>query len=151
MVNDLQLLGWREWVALPQLHIKHIKCKVDTGARTSALHTYFIEPDSQRNIVRFGIHPLQYNTAKKVICEATIKDYRFVSDSGGHREKRYVIESSIILGKISWQIEINLTDRDTMRFRMLLGRTAINNQFIVDPMRSYLMGRPVTKLKKLRR
>lgn len=155
MIDELQVLGWREWLALPQLNIRRIKCKVDTGARTSALHAYFIEPDSVRNIVQFGIHPFQKNTDKKVICEAAIQDYRFVSDSGGHREKRYVIESSIILGDTCWRIEMNLTDRDTMRFRMLLGRTAINKKFIVDPQSSYLMGKPVSKtvskLKKSRR
>ena len=147
MKNKLQLLGWREWLALPQLKIRRIKCKVDTGARTSALHAYFIEPDSVRNIVRFGIHPLQNNTDKKVICEAAIRDYRLVSDSGGHKEKRYVIESTIILGDDCWRIEMNLTDRDTMRFRMLLGRTAIYNKYVVDPQRSYLMGKPVPRIK----
>lgn len=145
MKSELQVLGWREWLALPQLNIRRIKCKVDTGARTSALHAYFIEPDSVRNIVRFGIHPLQNNTDKKVICEAAILDYRLVSDSGGHRENRFVIESTIILGSERWRIEMNLTDRDTMRFRMLLGRSAINNKFIVDPQRSYLMGKPLPK------
>ena len=148
MVDQLQVLGWREWTALPQLNIKRIKCKIDTGARTSALHAYFIEPDHVRNIVQFGIHPIQNNTNIKVICESPIVDYRFVSDSGGHKEKRYVIETNIILGDHSWRIEMNLTDRDTMRFRMLLGRTAINNQFVVDPVRSYLMGKRKSKTKQ---
>lgn len=147
MADQLQHLGWREWVALPQLNIKRIKCKVDTGARTSALHAYFVEPDSARNIVRFGIHPFQKNTVKNIICEAAIVDYRTVSDSGGHREMRYIINSSIVLGECQWEIEMNLTDRDTMRFRMLLGRTAIADKFVVDPQQSYIMGKPLSKPK----
>ena len=148
MLGQLQILGWREWVALPQLKIKRIKCKVDTGARTSALHAYFIEPDHSLNRVQFGIHPIQGNTDISVICESAIHDYRLVSDSGGHKEMRYVIETTIILGDHSWCMEMNLTDRDPMRFRMLLGRTAINNQFVVDPERSYLMGKPKSKTKQ---
>lgn len=151
MEKQLEILGWREWVALPQLNISKIKCKVDTGARTSALHAYFVEPDTARNTVRFGIHPFQNNTETRLICETDIKDYRLVSDSGGHKEKRYVIESDITLGRFNWRIEINLTDRDTMRFRMLLGRTAIKNRFLVDPFRSYLMRKPTTKRKNSRR
>lgn len=145
MANELPMLGWREWVTLPDLNIKRIKCKVDTGARTSALHTFFVEPDTQRNIVRFGIHPLQNRTDKEMVCEADILDYREVSDSGGHKEKRYVIESMIQLGNYKWPIEINLAGRDTMRFRMLLGRTAINHRFGVDPACAYLVGKPRRK------
>ncbi len=145
MSDDLKVLGWREWVSLPDLGIKRIKCKVDTGARTSALHTYFIEPDNRRNIVRFGIHPIQNRTDIEIACEAKILDYREVTDSGGHKEKRYVIESVIKIGKYKWPIEINLAGRDTMRFRMLLGRTAINHRFIVDPARAYLVGKPKRK------
>ena len=142
MTEKLRMLGWREWVSLPDLGIRRIKCKVDTGARTSALHTYFIEPDTQRNIVRFGIHPIQNRTDIEVVCQANILDYREVSDSGGHKENRYVIESRIKLGKYEWPIEINLAGRDTMRFRMLLGRTAINHRFTVDPACAYLVGKP---------
>ena len=145
MTSELKMLGWREWVSLPDLDIKRIKCKVDTGARTSALHTFFVEPDTQRNIVRFGIHPLQNRTDKEMVCEANILDYREVSDSGGHKEKRYVIESTIQIGDYRWPIEINLAGRDTMRFRMLLGRTAIGHSFGVDPARAYLVGKPRRK------
>ncbi|MDH3609847.1 MAG: ATP-dependent zinc protease [Gammaproteobacteria bacterium] len=140
---DLSVIGWREWVALPDLKIDQIKCKVDTGAKTSALHAYFIEPlkKSGCEYVRFGMHPVQKNSDTEVICTSKVHDQREITDSGGHREKRYVILTTIKLGQHNWQAEVTLTDRETMLFRMLLGRDAIKNQFIVNPTRSYLIGK----------
>lgn len=138
------VLGWREWASLPDIGINLIECKVDTGARTSALHAYYVEPFDKNGIryVRFGIHPNQGDTATEQHCEAEVLDRRVVSDSGGHKEERYVIRTSIILGKHNWPIEITLTNRDTMRFRMLLGRTAIAENFVVDSGAKRLAGKP---------
>ncbi len=134
------LLGWREWIALPELGIKRIKAKTDTGARTSALHTFATErfSDHGRDRVRFLLHPLQRSVKKVLTCEADLYDIRWVSDSGGHREQRFVIITPVRIGVDEFPIEITLTNRDTMLFRMLLGRNAIKSRFWIDPSLSYL-------------
>lgn len=98
------VLGWREWLALPDLGINQIKAKVDTGARTSALHAFYVEPYRFAGVVwvRFGIHPVQGNKEKIVECQAPVKDRRRVTDSGGHEEERYVIETVLTVGSFSW-------------------------------------------------
>lgn len=138
----LTVIGWREWVALPALGITHIKAKTDTGARTSALHAFYVEPFQQGGIpwLRFGIHPLQKRSDRVIECSAPVADRRIVIDSGGHPEQRYVIETPVRVGAIEFPIELTLTNRDTMRFRMLLGRVALQERFLVDPSASYLTG-----------
>ncbi|MDD5461141.1 MAG: ATP-dependent zinc protease [Methylococcales bacterium] len=138
------MLGWREWVALPELNIPRIKAKIDTGARSSALHAFVIDPyrkGGQRWIM-FAIHPRQKHTDVSIECHAPIKDRRLITDSGGHKQRRYVIETQLILGPSLITAEMTLTNRDGMLFRMLIGRTTMNSRFIIDPGASYLQGKP---------
>ncbi|MDQ2077600.1 ATP-dependent zinc protease [Marinimicrobium sp. ABcell2] len=140
--NSMQTIGWREWVNLPGLGAVVTKAKIDTGARTSALHAYYVEPFRRdgKNWVRFGLHPLQGDKDTAVDCEAPVVDRRQVTDSGGHREMRYVIATPVQLGAARFDVEVTLTDRENMRFRMLLGRTALKARFLVDSNRSFLLG-----------
>lgn len=141
--KKLAVLGWREWVDLPELGLKDIKAKVDTGARTSALHAFEVRQfdDDGRRQVEFKMHPRQRDNDTVVVCRADVIDERVVRDSGGHEEKRWVIETPVVIGDHSWPIEITLTARDDMLFRMLLGRTAIRKRAVVNPARSYLVGK----------
>jgi len=138
-------LGWREWIHFIDLPLPPIKAKVDTGARTSCLHAFEVSSFDRDGSkwVRFSVHPDQRNTDIVAVCEAPASDRRQVSDSGGHRELRWVIETRVLIAGQEQSIELTLTDRDTMRFRMLLGRSAMKGRFSVDPARSYLHGKPV--------
>jgi hypothetical protein len=145
-MGDRQIIGWREWVSLPAIGIEWIKAKVDTGARTSALHAFFVAQfvEDGRERVRFRMHPLQGDRTFEVECVADVTDVREITDSGGHKERRIVIATPVRLADHEWPIELTLTDRDTMKFRMLLGRTAMRGRFIVNPGRSFLTGRPAS-------
>ncbi len=140
-MKDKLLVGWRETLSLPSLGIEKINAKIDTGARTSCLHAFKVESfkKDQAQWVRFWIHPNQHNTDVEVICEAPVVDERIVRDSGGHEESRYVIRSDVSIGGEQWPIELTLTNRENMAFRMLLGRTAMHKRIIVDPIESFLV------------
>ena len=147
MKQDKMIIGWREWLSLPDLGIQAIKAKVDTGARTSALHTLGIEPFEKDGILRvkFRIHPLQRRKDIEIICAADVVDRRRVTSSDSQSEMRYVIRTSVVLGDLKWPIELTLTNRTSMRFRMLLGRAAVSEKLLVDPAKSYLAGRRLSK------
>jgi hypothetical protein len=146
-------IGWREWVALPDLDVRAIKAKIDTGARTSALHAYRIEPFRRAGALwlRFELQPMQRSEAMKVVCEARAVDQRVVRNSGGGIERRYVIRTSLKLGEEVWPIELALTNRDQMGFRMLLGRTALQGRALIEPGRSYLLGARAAKPRRRRK
>ncbi len=135
--------GWREWVGLPGLSIPAIKAKVDTGARTSCLHAHRIEPFTKngKRWVRLELRPLQYNDEVMVVGEAEIIAERDVTDSGGHTERRYVIRTEVTVAGEKWPVDLTLTNRNGMRFRMLLGREALKGRLQVDPIRSFMLGR----------
>jgi hypothetical protein len=137
-------IGWKEWLNLECLGLPAIKGKVDTGAKTSALHAFNVESFFIKNVeyVRFNIHPLQKNKELEQVCVAKVIDRRMISDSSGKKERRFVIESDLSIGDLKKKIEITLVNRDSMTFRMLLGRDAVK-QFgmLVDPAKSFLQGK----------
>lgn len=137
-------VGWREWVHLPELGGCRVKAKVDTGARTSAIHAWNIAVGRTRGgaFVTFELHPMQRDDATIVQCRAPLLGMRSIRNSGGQTENRYVIETLAEIGESRWRIQLSLTQRDEMGFRMLLGRSALKGRFIVDPGRSFLLGPP---------
>ncbi|MGV3523663.1 MAG: ATP-dependent zinc protease [Candidatus Sericytochromatia bacterium] len=139
-MTEILCVGWKEWLKLPALGIQAVEAKIDTGAKTSALHTFDLETwETQAGLrVRFQVHPDRHNSAYSISCEADVIDRRWVSDSGGHQELRYVICTPVVLGDRLWPIEITLTNRENMSYRMLLGRQALRGRLVVDPARSYL-------------
>ncbi len=122
-------VGWEEWLALPELGLPALKVKTDTGARTSALHAFNIQPfGSEKNPkVRFGIHPIEDRPDISVYCSASVVDQREVTSSNGMKELRYVIKTPVRMGDRTWDIEVTLTNRENMAYRMLLGRTALED------------------------
>ncbi|MGW8268450.1 MAG: ATP-dependent zinc protease family protein [Longimicrobiales bacterium] len=141
--TPLPVIGWREWLSLPDLGIERIKAKIDTGARSSSLHAYDIRGFKRGggSWVRFRVHPVQRNHRITVEAEARVIGKRTVRTSSGHDSLRWVIETDALLGGARWPIEITLTRRDAMGFRMLLGRQALRSRFLVDPGRSFIFGK----------
>jgi hypothetical protein len=135
------IAGWREWAQLPDLHVEKIKVKLDTGARTSSLHAFDISTFTymDEDWLRFDVHPLQDNDSITYTCTSPIVDYRWITSSSGHSQKRYIIQTVLTLGEFSSLIEISLANRDEMGFRMLVGRNALKGRILVDPSHSFLL------------
>lgn len=142
MSDDPFVLGWEEWAGFPGLGLPAIKAKVDTGARTSALHAVAVEPfgPEAKPQVRFVMHPIPERPEVEVICAAPAVDRREVTSSNGETELRWVIEAKVRIGERDWPIEVSLTNRETMQYRMLLGRTAIREDMVVNPTQSCVQG-----------
>ena len=140
--HNLSIIGWRETIAFPELNVPGIKAKIDTGARTSALHAFKIEEfeKSDKLMIRFEIHPFQRDK-RSLQAEAELLEYRQIKSSNGQTQKRPVIITTAQLGEQQWQIELTLTNRDVMGFRMLLGRQAIRDRFLVNPGKSFLQSK----------
>lgn len=138
--RDLPVIGWREWLALPDLGVAAVKAKIDTGARSSTLHAFNLERFERDGEpwVRFVVHPVQRSTHETVTAEAPLLDERHVRNSGGKQQLRPVILTTVDLAGDRWPIELTLTNRDEMGFRMLVGRQAVRNRFVVDAGRSFL-------------
>lgn len=136
-------IGWREWVGFPELGIDRIKAKIDTGARTSAVHAFRVRKldDVDEPRVEFFLHPVQRKRHPEIRCVAPITDERIVTSSNGEHETRYVIITSMRLGDKIRSIELTLSDREQMGFRLLIGRAAIRDSCVVDPGSSFLLGR----------
>lgn len=137
-------IGWKEWFSFEDLYLPAIKGKIDTGAKTSSLHAFNIKAFiwNNKKYVRFQVHPLQNNYKVIKTCVSPVVDHRYVCDSGGKKEKRYVIETTLKIGEINTTIEVTLANRDKMTFRMLLGREAIKKaKLMVDVSKSFLQGK----------
>lgn len=145
--------GWREWVGLPEIGVSFLKAKIDTGAQTSALHATQIEEFTKdgEDWVRFTVHPWQQNESDAVTVERRVHDRRAVRSSSGHSELRLVVLLDIDLCGQIVTSEVTLTSRDEMVFRMLIGREALRNGYVVDSSQSYLGGKPSSEIRRRNR
>jgi ribosomal protein S6--L-glutamate ligase len=142
------MLGRKEWVSLPELGLFAVKAKVDTGAKTSALHAHGIETfGGEKSLrVRFLVHPVPERGDIEVSCTADVLERRDVTSSSGETESRFIIETRIQVGSRDWRIELGLTNREGLTHRMLLGRQAIRPGMLVDPASAYLQPKLSVKL-----
>lgn len=140
--KSLPQIGWREWITLPDFEEVRVKAKIDTGAKTSAIHARNIREEEvgDRLFVTFDLQPRQRAKVPSLTCRAAVTDHRVIRNSGGQEETRYVIRTPAAVGLYEFDIELTLTRRDNMGFRMLLGRDAVKNLFLVNPARSFLHG-----------
>ena len=135
------MIGWREWADLPDFEVERVNAKIDTGAKSSAIHAFRIREVVLDGVdhVEFYLHPVQRRKKPEVLCRAPVVDRRVIRSSNGQGEERYVIETRLRLGERVWKIELTLTNRDAMGFRLLLGRDALKRKFYIDPGASYLL------------
>jgi len=146
-------VGWREWVRMPSADVPWIKTKIDTGARSSAVHAFDLERFERDDEpwVRFSIHPWQATDEDAVVLERPVVDERQVRSSSGHSESRLVVELEIVLARRRLTTEVTLSRRDEMGFRMLIGRETLRHGFLVDPAESYLGPRPKVHIRRRNR
>lgn len=142
LADDCIIIGCREWAALPEFGVNRINAKVDTGAKTSAIHAFRPKVISSQNgeVVEFYLHPRQRRKTPEILCRSNLVDRRIVRSSNGQEEERLVIRTDIKVGEKIWPIDLTLANRDAMGFRLLLGRDALKKGFIIDPSANYLLG-----------
>lgn len=151
--RELPIIGWREWIALPDLGVNRIKAKIDTGARSSSLHAFDVktfERDGQ-SFVRFKVHPIQRSSKETVEVEVPVLEFRKVRSSTGHAHRRPVIVTTVEALGQAWPIEITLANRDAMGFRMLLGREAVRGRMLVDALVSFYGGKPAPRKRRVKK
>ncbi|QDT08076.1 ATP-dependent zinc protease [Stieleria marina] len=148
--RSMPIMGWREWISLPDLGVPRLKAKIDTGARSSSLHAFEIETFTRDDevFVRFQVHPVQRNDEKTIACEAKVHDVRHIRSSSGQAQERFVILANVRWKNEVWPVELTLADRSEMGFRMLVGREAVRGRVLINPGKSYFGGRPKRKKKK---
>lgn len=142
VAHDPIEIGWEEWVSLPELGLPAVKAKADTGAKTSSLHAFSVEPymAGGKKRVRFGIHPIIDQPKIEMFCTAELVGERDIVSSNGEKERRYIVKSSVRIAGQEWSIEISLTNREGMNYRMLLGRSAMKGRLIVNPLATCVHG-----------
>jgi ribosomal protein S6--L-glutamate ligase len=142
MYQQKKIIGSEEWIRIPELNIPAVKARIDSGAKTSTLHAYNMQTfeDNGKEYVRFDVHPVQHNRRISVRCKAELVGRRVIKSSSGDRQRRYVIKTPITLGGETWDIEVTLTNRDNMGYRMLIGREAMRGRYIVDPEQKFIFG-----------
>ncbi|MGV8969479.1 MAG: ATP-dependent zinc protease [Microbacteriaceae bacterium] len=152
-IESFNVVGWREWVSLPSADVPWIKAKIDTGARTSSVHAFNVRElsDSTGERVQFSVHPWQESSAGEVELECAIHDRRVVRSSTGHTEERIVVLLDVTLHGRTVTAEVTLANRDSMGFRMLIGREVLRQGFVVDSARSFLGGRAPREVRRANR
>ena len=143
------IAGWREWIALPDAGVAWIKAKIDTGARTSSIHAFDVEDSGDS--VAFWVHPWQDSSDDACRIELAVHDRRVVRSSSGHEEERIVVLMPVQLVGRTIDAELTLSNRDSMGFRMLIGREALRQGFVVDPAASFLGGRAPREIRMANR